>query len=462
MRKIQLKWAILSVFILTSKLSGFACECGAPAPACAYVSAAPVVFIGTPVYSNDDGSGTFIQQTFYKFTIEEIFKGLPEGTKEIWVDPGSFTSCYAEYKIGTKLLVFASERKFASVDTAAITIANSAGRRKPLPPGFDANVPVYYAPECTGTREVASATDDIKWLRLWKQGDVQARIQGVVRDGLDSLLPGVKITATSHNRDLTASTDASGTFTIEPVQPGKYELSATLSGYDLLSKPQVEVPEHSCGYARFYMAASGALSGRVVDQSGRPAAGIELNLARMQGSEMIFPSIHPETTKVGGFFRYAELPEGDYLIGVNLRSQPDVDTPYAPTYAPGVPSREGAQVFHLGRGQQLSHIRIQLPPRLRLRTIHVEVHWPDGRSAGPLAWVGSEADFQQTKVDGSASIRCFAASDCTVKASRWLTRRGESATPKCALSSPKHVKAGNTPVSFSLILTETKSSCDDE
>lgn len=207
--------------------------------------------------------------------------------------------------------------------------------------------------------------------------------------------------------------------------------------------------------------AAGALSGAVVDQSGRPVNGVELNLARMRGSEATFPSIHPETTKAGGFFRYADLPGGDYLIGVNLSSQPNVDTPYVTTYAPGVSDREHAQVFHLEPGQQLSQIRIKLPPRLRLRTVHVEVQWPDGRSAGPLAMVDSGADFQQTKLDGSTSVRCFAAIGCTVKAGKWLTKRSENATPKCAMSLPRHVEAGNAPISLVLILSEAKSSCGE-
>ena len=42
-----------------------------------------------------------------KFSVEEAFKGLPPNTTEVWVDPGSFTSCYAEYTVGRRLLVFA-------------------------------------------------------------------------------------------------------------------------------------------------------------------------------------------------------------------------------------------------------------------------------------------------------------------------------------------------------------------
>jgi hypothetical protein len=462
----QLELAVVFAFVMTFNPAGFACECGSPSPACAYISVAPVVFIGTPVYSNDDGSGTFIQQTLYKFTVDEIFKGLPEGTKAVWVDPGSYTSCYADYEIGTRLLVFASEGKFVPFDTAAMTVAKPAGKLKPLPPGFDPKMPVYYAPECTGTRDAASAADDITWLRLWKKGDVRTRIQGLVLDGLDWPLPGVRVIANGRSGNLAATTDAAGAFSIEPVQPGKYDLNATLAGYDLPWKPQVEVFERSCGYTRLSMGTAGALSGTVIDKSGGPVAGVELNLARMRSREETFPSIHNETTTANGFFRYENLPGGDYLIGVNLRSQPNVDTPYARTYAPGVSDRAGAKVFHLAPGQKLSHLRLQLPPRLRLRKIHVAVQWPDGRSAGQEVSVeadhdqGGLIDFENTKKDGTTTVQCFVATGCTVKASMWLTKLGENATPQRAMSWPRQIGVGEALLSITLTLTETKSGWD--
>ena len=73
------------------------CDCGAPGPACAYVNAASAVFVGKVIFTDDDGSGTFMQRTHVHFQVEEVFKGLAPEAKDVWVDPGSFTSCYAEY-----------------------------------------------------------------------------------------------------------------------------------------------------------------------------------------------------------------------------------------------------------------------------------------------------------------------------------------------------------------------------
>jgi hypothetical protein len=463
----SLKYAMALLCGFTFSLPGFSCECGAPAAACAYVSAAHVVFVGTPIFSNEDGSGTFLQQTLYKFTVDEIFKGLPEGTKEVWVDPGSYTSCYAEYKLGVKLLVFASEGVLAPADTAAMTVVKPAGKQRPLPPGFDPKMPVYYAPECNGTRDADSATDDIAWLRLWKKGDTRPRIQGLVVEAFNWPLPGTKVIAHGDAGSLTATSDANGAFSIEPVEPGKYELSASLAGYELRWAPEVVVEGRACGYARLPMDSAGAVSGTVVGDSGGPAAGVEIDIARMRGTEETFPSIPRATTTKRGLFRYDGLPAGDYLIGVNIESKPNADRPYVRIYAPGVSDRGGAQLIHLEPGQKISGIRMQLAPRLRLRTVHVNVRWPDGRSAGPGVAVttneseSGDTDFKTTKKDGSASVRCFVAQGCTIEAWNWLATPGESAPPRRAVSLPTRINAGDTPESLTLVLTETKSGWDE-
>lgn len=291
MRTNQLKWAAVFACAIISSLACFACECSAPAPACSYISAASIVFVGTPVFSNDNGSGTFIQQTLYKFAVDEIFKGLPEGTKEVWVDPGSYTSCYAVYKIGTKLLVFASKGKFAPVDTAAMTIAKHSGKKKPLPPGFDPKMPVYFAPECSGTRDAVRAAEDIAWLRLWKKGDTRTRIQGIVLDNLYSRLPGVSVTARRGPKSRTVTTNANGEFSFEPVEPGRYDVSAMLAPYDLSWGPQVEVPEHACSHLRMFIPGTGVLSGNVVGRNGKPVSGLQVDILRLRGSKVISPVI---------------------------------------------------------------------------------------------------------------------------------------------------------------------------
>jgi hypothetical protein len=63
--------------------------------------------VGKVVFSNDDGSGTFVRKTLVHFDVEEILKGLDPALVMRWIDPGSLTSSYAEYRRGGRYLVFA-------------------------------------------------------------------------------------------------------------------------------------------------------------------------------------------------------------------------------------------------------------------------------------------------------------------------------------------------------------------
>src|ERR1035441_6332436 len=77
-----------SVVVLIAAVSAliepaFPCSCGPTAggPACSLVGSSDVIFTGRVAYSNDNGSGQFAQGTLVRFAVEEVFKGLPAGTR---------------------------------------------------------------------------------------------------------------------------------------------------------------------------------------------------------------------------------------------------------------------------------------------------------------------------------------------------------------------------------------------
>lgn len=165
------------VFVLLgSSAFVLACECGPAGHASRYLKDAAVVFVGRVVFTDDDGSGKFTQKTLVRFEVEEAYKGIGAGTRDVWVDPGSFTSCYAEYHVGERYLVFAYGGAQMPKDSAAMTVASGDSKRKPLPPGIDSNNPpkIYSAPECSGTRQITAQTEqqtsrEIKYLRKHKE-----------------------------------------------------------------------------------------------------------------------------------------------------------------------------------------------------------------------------------------------------------------------------------------------------
>ena len=163
-------------FFIIWPIAAFSCECGPPGHASRYVKEASIIFVGRVLFTDDDGSGKFIQKTLVHFEVEEAFKGLGAEIHDVWVDPGSFTSCYARYCVGERFLVFAYGGTLLLKDTSAVSVVPGKTGTKPFPPGIDPKNPpkVYSAPECSGTRLITSDTKDavsreVDYLRRYKE-----------------------------------------------------------------------------------------------------------------------------------------------------------------------------------------------------------------------------------------------------------------------------------------------------
>ena len=91
------------------------CTCSAPLPPCELFGRAGAVFSGVVLDTNEDGRGGFSKTTLYLVRVEEGFHGLAPEQKEVFVDPGSFTSCYTYFEVGKKYLFYAGPGAVASV-----------------------------------------------------------------------------------------------------------------------------------------------------------------------------------------------------------------------------------------------------------------------------------------------------------------------------------------------------------
>ena len=173
--------SVVLALLFVGVIRSFGCFCGPPSPASGYVEGASVVFVGKAVFNDDDGSRKFTQKTLVRFEVEEAYKGLGQQLHDVWVDPGSFTSCYATYRVGDRYLVFGYDKATSPRDTLSVSVARGQSNTKPVPPGFDLKNPpkVYWSPECSGTRQVTPEADkDITYLRKYKE---QAREKTAVQ-----------------------------------------------------------------------------------------------------------------------------------------------------------------------------------------------------------------------------------------------------------------------------------------
>ena len=445
-----------------------ACECNLD-PACSYIGWSDIIFVGKVTYSNDDGSGTFVQATLIRFEVEERFKGLAPDVREVWVDPGSFTSCYATYPVGKRYLVFASS-KLDFHNLVAMTIVNGPRGLKPPPPGFDRSHPptVFLANECSGTREVSANTEyfvagDLAFLRAWKRGETNTRVYGHVLDdsmyGWPGTNPaafrGAKVTLTGAGGKQSAVSDDKGDFSFDGLAGGHYSLDAAMEGYRVFPPAiDLDVAPGTCGYIDFDMVAAGTLEGIVKDHRGRTAPRIELVARRQLPSGYVQFIAHVMTDKKGAF-RFADLPSGDFQIGVNIDRRPTADMPYVASYYPGKPE---PALIHLDLNEHRKDLTFNLPPPLKTRTISVRVTWTDltpaAKAIVEARYVdGGVAELVQADTSGHARLVCLSGMPYQIDAFKWLPGRG-SVSHVAAHSKPANLPAEPWNGVITLVLTK--------
>jgi len=167
-----------------------------------------------------------------------------------------------------------------------------------------------------------------------------------------------------------AISDAAGKFSVKPIAPGTYELSAALAGF--LMPPgrpgettKVEVGRDAVvGDLRVKLVPHGILTGRVIDANGDPME--RINVQALHGSRV--QSEH--VTDANGEFRIAGLPAGRYLvraeISANYQQGPEIRTDgskeehYASTWYPNSLGGDDASFVEARAGQEVGGVDIHL------------------------------------------------------------------------------------------------------
>src|SRR5260370_37705107 len=142
--------------VLCHTVWALACSCSpeAYAPACQKISNAQVVFAGTVRQIEPDSRAPQATKLrVYRFRVDVPYKGLPEGTTEVIVNPDNFTSCQTEYKSGLRYLIFGT--RFSGTDEVL-----SGG--------------------CHGSRLVEYAADDIRFLEAYRKNQASNSVYGRV------------------------------------------------------------------------------------------------------------------------------------------------------------------------------------------------------------------------------------------------------------------------------------------
>jgi hypothetical protein len=451
----------------------FPCSCSpsASGPACSLVGSGDVIFTGRVAYSNDDGSGRFGQGTLVRFAVDEVFKGLPPGTTEVWIDPGSYTSCYAAYKVGNRYLMFASHPANGGGSLAATSGGHNRGQQqKPVPPGFDVQHPpkIYISAECNGSRLVEGAEGDLQWLHEWRAGKAMTRIYGRVLEHYDMYflppqdeppLAGVKVTARGMIGTYTATSNANGEYEIKSIPPGSYSFSANLKNYHLQrDNIRIGLAPGACAYLNAGLFTTGRIAGAVLGPGGAPLVGLNLDIARILADGRVRHEYGQRIiTGPQGEFEIKDLSSGNFLLGVNLTYRPTTKLPYPTTYFPGTNDRASAKLVHLDPAEQKEGLTFRLPAPLQPRDVQITVRWPDGRPASNVRVAvfleigGQGAGLANVDRYGTADAPCLKGLDYRIWARAFIDDDPKQRKRRI-VDGEVHLEAGDRPVQLTIIL----------
>jgi hypothetical protein len=204
-------------------------------------------------------------------------------------------------------------------------------------------------------------------------------------------------------RVVATSADGNGLFEFTGVPAARVQVTASRPGYfdyNNVWNGEPQEPEWQDVAAgqrvtgvRISLFRGGVIAGRIVDEFGEPAAGVEIEVLRRDPGEKDLAvrttsMFLTPTTDDTGAFRVWGLAPGDYLVGARPNrfiASPQEDSDgtardgYAATFYPGTPSLTSARTVRVTPGRETTGVAFGLM-RVNLAAVRGFVLLPDGVS----------------------------------------------------------------------------------
>jgi hypothetical protein len=285
--------------------------------------------------------------------------------------------------VGT--LPVAGQTPFPSQGGALVGAGASGAATRPGLPPRDPSMPNAAAVPTKGTAVM--------------RGRVLSATGTPLRRAQVALSPETLTAATAQLRR-SVSTDADGAWELADLPAGRYLVSVSKGGYVNMAygqrrpfepgKPIPLTDGQKAEHLDITLQRGGVIAGRIHDEFGEPVASIAVQAMRYSYSDdgqRRLTSVGNAATDDLGQFRVFGLMPGDYVVsaaagGLVLTAagiSPGADS-FAPTYYPGTPVSDEAQMVTLGLGQE-ADVQFQLVPARTTRVTGVVVS-SEGR---PLA-----------------------------------------------------------------------------
>ena len=327
-----------------------ACSCGT-AGVCDAAWTADAVFVGHVVSIESSPTGGRMVQ----LALLEGFRGF-RLTQVAVTTSGSEASCGYPFQIGESYVVFAHQ----APENGALTVSL-----------------------CSRTRPVASAAEDLAYLRSLTSiaPGTRARVAGQVLLSQSSpaagrqpeAMSGIAVTARGKGITFSARSDARGNFVLTGLTVGTYEVEATApGGYASIARPLEIRDPRGCGSTVVYLRYDGRVSGRVVDARGAGIAALPLDLVlRAESNRPEGGRARVRTrTAADGTFELRLVEPGEYLLGFNfLRTLDNRPLTEPGALYPGVTDLSSAGAIVVAAGQRARLRNFTIADTVRLTTL---------------------------------------------------------------------------------------------
>jgi len=323
--------AILGVAFVTARPAD-ACDCATPRQTCEALGRATIVFVGTV----KDTAPAAQRELETRVTIEEVFRGAPGKVAVIKVGSSSATCDYSGYKLGERMLIFASAWPDGRLSVSG----------------------------CSRTAPVAQAAADLAELRRAARlgtGRVSGRV--ALADGTPRANIEVRAAGTSFSTRTGAQGEYQldlprGRYTIEP-EPDR-DLAPRKGSPIEIAAPGV------CATQHFTEQWNGRIRGTLLDPKGKPAANVLVRA--FPASALVPPVLEAGATwaigttarsDASGKYELGPLAPGTYRVAVGA--------PFDP--ADPIPATYHAPDLVVPRGGVVADVDLVIPPRLKLRSV---------------------------------------------------------------------------------------------
>jgi hypothetical protein len=370
---VALVWTM--IFVIVSNINAMACSCS-KTTICDLIHA-PILFVGEVI---DGGITSIRQDPWYfssglvRFRIVEYFRGVSKNQETVDINISQIPGMCSPnpYHFGRRYLVAPNKVEGELYDG----------------PCFNGRDVETYAEDVRKVRQAFSRTVSINvygQVAATHYSDKEDMVDYLLRQGEAKPMAGVLISASMKGRTYSTETNADGRYALTLPNTGTYEISASLQPYS--SEPtEISFSGNGCAIHDFGLKIDNTISGRVLDESGKPMKDMQVGLIDLDrppsksGRHAWFARAYTNNPNMS--YTFKNVPIGRYL----LLSNPDGPHPGKLAYLslestlyPLNSSRANALPIEVkSSGVHLTGIDLIAGKSVEFRRVSVRVVFPDG------------------------------------------------------------------------------------